>query len=192
MGAMRLFLFGVARTRADAAEQRLNAAIDEHFDFIWRLLRRLGLRPADADDAAQHVFMIATQKMHAIAPGSERSFLYGTAVRVASNARRAEQRRREDSDEALTRQLSSSVHPEQRQTLDEAWALLDELLDRLPGELRRVLVLADIEQVEVAEIASLEAIPVGTAASRLRRARDAFGEELKRSSARNPFAPGDK
>lgn len=187
---MRLFLDG-ARARTDDVDgARLQAAVDQHFDFIWRLLRRLGLRPADADDAAQQVFMIATQKLHAIAVGSERSFLYGTAVRVASNARRAAARKREDAAEGIEQHASPSMHPEARRTLDEAWALLDELLERLPDELRRVLVLAEIEQLEVAQIAALEAIPEGTAASRLRRAREQLRDQLKRSGARNPFGGG--
>jgi len=186
---MRLLFDGPLRARSkDADEVRLRTTVEAHFDFIWRLLRRLGLRPADADDAAQQVFMIATQKLHAIAPGSERSFLYGAAVRVAANTRRAAQRRKEESEEALERHISNSLHPDQRRTLDEAWTLLDELLDRLPDELRRVLVLAEIEQLEVAEIAALEAIPVGTAASRLRRAREDLRDQLKRVGARNPFA----
>jgi len=188
--ALRFLLDGVARTRTDAADKsRLSLVVEQHFDFIWRLLRRLGLRAADADDAAQQVFMIATQKLDAIAPGSERSFLYGAAVRVAANARRAASRRSEDPGDDVEH-IATGLHPEQRRTLDEAWALLDELLERLPDELRRVLVLAEIEQLEVAEIAALEDVPVGTAASRLRRAREAFREHLKRASARNPFDAG--
>jgi len=135
------------------------------------------------------VFMIATQKLDAIAPGSERSFLYGTAVRVAANARRAVSRRSEEPI-AEVEHIAAGLHPEQRRTLDEAWALLDDLLERLPDELRRVLVLAEIEQLEVTEIAALEDVPVGTAASRLRRARENFRDQLKRASARNPFRAG--
>jgi RNA polymerase sigma-70 factor (ECF subfamily) len=114
--------------------------------------------------------------------------LYGAAVRVAANARRTVQRRLEQSDEALEQHVAPSLHPEQRRALDEAWSLLDELLERLPDELRRVLVLAEIEQLEVNEIAALEGIPAGTAASRLRRAREEFRDHLKRAGTRNPFA----
>ena len=55
----------------------------------------------------------------------------------------------------------------------------------------RVLVLAELEEQTVPAIAELEGIPVGTAASRLRRARAMFGELLERDSARNPFG-GDE
>jgi RNA polymerase sigma-70 factor (ECF subfamily) len=170
-------------------EAKVRALFERHFDFIWRLLRRQGLAPPDADDAAQRVFMIASQKIDAIAEGSERSFLYGAALRVASNARRGMTRRREVADEAIDAQPGAEAGPDDRAELARAWALLDELLAELPEELARVLALAEIEQVEVSEIASFEGIPVGTAASRLRRARAMFRELLSHAQDRNPFAP---
>ena len=68
--------------------------------------------------------------------------------------------------------------------------MLDELLEQLPDELRRVLVLAEIEECTVPEIAELEGIAVGTAASRLRRARGLFREIAARVQHRNPL--GDR
>jgi RNA polymerase sigma-70 factor (ECF subfamily) len=179
---------GQAPDADPSAESRVAALVGAHFDFIWRLLRRQGLSPPDADDAAQQVFMIATQRLDSIAPGSERSFLYGTGLRVAANARRASGRRREDLVDELDSRASVEGAPEERAELARAWALLDELLGGLPAELARVLSLAEIEQLEVPEIAALEGIPVGTAASRLRRARAAFREALRRVEHRNPFA----
>jgi RNA polymerase sigma-70 factor (ECF subfamily) len=173
-------------------ESRVRALFDAHFDFIWRLLRRQGLAGPDADDAAQQVFMIAAQKLDAVAERSERSFLYGTALRVAANARRGASRKREVTEETFEAHPSGAVAPDERAELAKAWALLDELLDALPEELARVLALAEIEQVEVAEIAALEGIPVGTAASRLRRARELFRVELAAVRHRNPFAREDR
>jgi hypothetical protein len=37
---------------ASAFEERSRALVRDHFDFIWRLLRRTGLSPQDADDEA--------------------------------------------------------------------------------------------------------------------------------------------
>jgi RNA polymerase sigma-70 factor (ECF subfamily) len=69
--------------------------------------------------------------------------------------------------------------------LEQARAVsrLDRLLARLPLPLKRVLVLAEMEQASAAEIAALEQIPLGTAASRLRRARAAFRELLVTEAA---------
>ena len=77
--------------------------------------------------------------------------------------------------------------PDERVELERAAALLDDLLAHLPDELRRVLVLAEVEEATVPAIAELEAIPVGTAASRLRRARAAFDKLLERVARKNPF-----
>ena len=157
------------------------------FDFVWRSIRRFGLSDADADDAAQRVFMVASTKLETVTAAKERNFLYGVALGVVANARRSLARRREVPDDVLAFVASAAPSPDDRVALERAWALLDELLDALPDQLRRVLVLAEIEQLEVAEIAALERIPVGTAASRLRKARRTFRERLEAVAHRNPL-----
>jgi RNA polymerase sigma-70 factor (ECF subfamily) len=77
--------------------------------------------------------------------------------------------------------------PDETAELVAARELMDELLAKLSPELRRVLVLASIEQLALAEIAELEAIPQGTVASRLRRAREQFKAELDGVRHRVPF-----
>jgi RNA polymerase sigma-70 factor (ECF subfamily) len=170
-----------------AHDQQLRAIVDAHFDFIWRLLRRRGLSRQDADDAAQQVFMTATEKIELIAPGSERTYLYGVALRVTANWRRKSHRRSEDQLGLPAETPDDAALPDEAAELGKARALLDELLGRLPDELRRVLVLVEIEQLEVAQVAAVEGIPIGTAASRLRRARQLFREALERAPQRNPF-----
>jgi RNA polymerase sigma-70 factor, ECF subfamily len=159
-----------------------SALVRAEIDFVWRQLRRLGLSPADADDATQQVFLVASRRREELVPGKERSFLYGTAVRVAANVRRSLQRRREvdepGSEAALDAPLPDEVLERRR-----ARALLDELLAQLPDELARVLVLTEVEQLTMAAIAELEGIPAGTVASRLRRARAAFRELLEQHAS---------
>ncbi|MGC4093266.1 MAG: RNA polymerase sigma factor [Polyangiaceae bacterium] len=130
------------RSLSGDRERQLRALVREHFDFIWRLLRRMGLEPQDADDAAQQVFMAATQKSERINSGSERTYLYGIALRVAANARRKLARRRQEAAPLDHEIVDVAAQPEQSAKLGEACSLLDELLATLPEELRRVLVLA--------------------------------------------------
>ena len=171
-----------------AGELSIESLVLLHHGFVWRVLRGLGLSRADADDAAQQVFMIAARKLHSIAPESARSFVYGSALRVANNARRGLQRRREvASEEASDIEESESLGPEHKAELLEARELLAELLAELPEKFRRVLILAEFEQLEVSEIATLEGLPVGTAASRLRFARQHFRALLEAARDRNPF-----
>jgi RNA polymerase sigma-70 factor (ECF subfamily) len=158
---------------------KVRALVGEHFDFIWRLLRRLGLSAEDADDATQHVFMTALPKIENITPGSERSFLYGVALRVHANARRKRLRRREDPLDAQAFAVDDGSQAETTLELARARARLDELLDELPEELARVFVLCVIEELSMAEVAVLEGIPAGTVASRLRRARSALADGLR-------------
>ena len=158
--------------------------LNAHFAFIWRVFRRMGFSAADADDATQQVFMIASTKLDRITKSRERAFLYGIALRVKSHARRAEKRRREVLVEAPEGPVPPGHGPDTQLALAEAWRLLDELLAKLPDKLRRVLVLAE---VEVAEVAAFEGIPVGTAASRLRLARERFRAALAKHPSHNPF-----
>ncbi|HEX2672411.1 MAG TPA: sigma-70 family RNA polymerase sigma factor, partial [Polyangiaceae bacterium] len=157
----------------------IDALVAQHYEFIWRILRGLGLSNADAEDATQQVFMIAARKLDTIDPDRARSFVYGAALRVANNARRGLRRRREVLDDELPEEPEPEARgPEKMAELDQARRLLAQVLDRLEEKHRRVIVLAEIEQLEVPEIAALEGVPVGTAASRLRVAREKFRAAL--------------
>jgi RNA polymerase sigma-70 factor (ECF subfamily) len=172
----------------ERAAPSIETLIAQHYAFIWRVLRGLGLSRADAEDAAQQVFMIAARKLPNVGQERARSFLYGTAVRVASTARRGIRRRRESGAPPDDPIDDAGNGPERAAELREAQALLHELLAEVPEKLRRVLVLSEIEQLEIREIAALERIPVGTATSRLRLARERLRTLLAAARHRNPFA----
>ncbi len=163
---------------------RFRGLVDAHFDFIWRSLRGLGVSPASIDDAAQQVFWTASQKLAAIAVGSERSYLFATARGIAANARRSQQRNREMlDDDVLATQLDHAPDPEQAASARQAREHLDRILDGLPEELRAVFVLFELEGQTTSEIALLLDAPMGTVASRLRRARDEFQAAAQRFQA---------
>jgi RNA polymerase sigma-70 factor, ECF subfamily len=61
--------------------------------------------------------------------------------------------------------------------------LLDLALDELPHDLRTTLVLFELEGFSEREIAETCAVPLGTVASRLRRARQAFHKAALRLRA---------
>jgi len=157
----------------------LRQLVTEHLDFVWRSLRRFGVPTADVDDAAQQVFLIANNKLDKIQRGSERSFLVGVATRVASHARRAYHRR-----EAAELRLSANPReagpdPEELTQRLEARELLDRVLDCMPPDLRSVFVLFELEELSIDQVANLLAIPRGTVATRLRRAREVFHGQAK-------------
>ncbi len=180
---------------ADAARVRVQPApfeqaAEEQFQFIWRCLRRFGVGPDHAvDDAAQRVFEIAAAKRSHIAPGSERAFLFKTALLVAAEERRARRRQgRERPDEgALLEARADTPRPDEAAEEREGRARLDLVLGALPFELRTVFVLFECEELSQAEIAELLELPVGTVASRLRRAREQFHLAARRLKAKLEF-----
>ena len=151
---------------------RLREAFVHHYAGVWRFLRRLGVVADRVDDAAQQVFLVAVEALPRIVPGCERAFLYGTAVRVAHGIRRRNPREVG----GLDVELGSSPLPSPDELADQKRAreLLDHLLEHVEADARAVFVLFEIEGFTVPEIAALLAIPLGTAASRLRRSREQF------------------
>lgn len=142
------------------------------YRFIWRLLRRLGVPQSHAEDAAQQVFLIVAERLPDIALGRERSFAFGTALRLSQSLRR--RRLRELPSESVAE--GSSTAPGADELLDQQRAReqLASMLSRMPLELRTVLILFELESMTSPEISALLDIPLGTVASRLRRARALF------------------
>lgn len=177
-----------ARTRA--REARVRTLLERHFDFVWRSLRRLGVREADADDAAQEVFVVAARRLDDVLEERERAFLFGTAMRVSSTRRRLARRHPEDPSGAGDEHALTAPNPEELAELREAKAELAKLLDGLGAELSAVFVAAELEELSVREIATLHGIPEGTVSSRLRAARAKVQKALERIKARDRFATG--
>ncbi len=175
--------------RADSAP-RLEALVHAHFDLVWRSVRRFGVREADADDAAQEVFLVAARRIDAIEAGAERSFLIGTALRVASTRRRSARRRPEVLNDRADETQDKTPDPEHLTQRLHARRLLDEILDEMATDQRAVFVLFELEELSAPEIADILALPVGTVASRLRRARESFRAASSRWRARANLAKG--
>jgi RNA polymerase sigma-70 factor, ECF subfamily len=174
------------------AQVRLGEMVREHFAFVWRVLRRLGLSESDADDAAQQVFLTVSHRLCDIAIGSERGFLFSTAVNVAAHAHRSQKRWQELPESELDNRRDSVPGVEELIDRRRARELLDEILEAMALELRLVFVLFEVEQLTMAEIARMLELPPGTVASRLRRAREDFAARVKRVEAKLEFSGGKR
>jgi RNA polymerase sigma-70 factor (ECF subfamily) len=160
---------------------RVRELVNAHFSAVARLLRGLGVSEGEADDAAQQVFMVASRRLADIPRGRERAFLYRTAMNVAAHARRTVARRREDPE---AEPPADSLSPEELLDRRRARECLDAILESMPMDLRATFVLFEIDEMPTAEIAEVLDLPVGTVASRLRRARVDFEERVRRWQAR--------
>lgn len=167
------------------------AIYDAHFDFVWRSLRRLGVREPDALDLTQKVFLTAHVKLPEFEGRSQIStWLFGIAQRVASDYRRSALIRREIStdhaelDAVPSSPAEFSADSEERQRARAAEAILN----TLPEAQRTVFVLFELEEMSGQDIAALLDVSLGTVKSRLRLARDTFRREVKRLAAQRAGA----
>jgi RNA polymerase sigma-70 factor, ECF subfamily len=175
----------LAEPRSEQDTGRLAELLRLHYAGVWRMLRRLGVNEARADDAAQEVFIVLSRRLSEVREGSERTFVLSSAVRVAANYRRTGCARHEVADERALA-AERDPHPSVEQLLDQKRLrqAFDQLLDGWPEEIRTAFVLFELEGLTVPEISQVTETKLGTVASRLRRARELFQAGAKRLRAR--------
>jgi RNA polymerase sigma-70 factor, ECF subfamily len=161
-----------------------DAIYRDHIRTVWRALARLGVASESLEDAAQDVFLVVHRR-HVDFEGrsSLRTWIYGIALRVARDYRRREHKKQrlveisDDLPTPLADPLEVSSARQARQTL---YALLDELDE----EKREVLVMAQLEQMSVPEVALALQMNVNGVYARLRAARMQFDKALSRHRVR--------
>jgi len=163
---------GTPATDEKAKKERLERMFRAHHELVWRTLRRLGLGPEPAADATQQAFLIAAERLDDIRQGSERAFLFGTALRLARTAYRTGRRWQLEDD--MDHRADAGSRLEELVDRRRAVEVADRVLAQMDPTLLTVFVLFEIEGLSTPEIAELVGVPLGTAASRLRRAREAF------------------
>jgi RNA polymerase sigma-70 factor (ECF subfamily) len=170
----------VAGAPRETAEARMRRIVDENYAFVWRSLRRLGVPDANVEDAAQQVLVVTARRLDDVRRDAERSFLFGAAIRVAADARRSARRRPEDANEMVEVMASDAPTPEDLATASAERRVLARALDAMPMRLRTVFVLYELEEMTSPEVAAALDLPLGTATSRLRRARIHFNKTIEK------------
>jgi RNA polymerase sigma-70 factor (ECF subfamily) len=160
---------------------------EQHFDFMWRSLRRLGVPDAQLDDAVQDVFLVVHRRLGEFEGRSTvKTWLFGIALRVASVHRRAAARRPTEPLPEEPSDLGAQPLADALTEAAEAARLLHRLLDCLDEDRRAVFVLAELEQMTAPEISTALGVNLNTVYSRLRLARRDFDVALARHRARRP------
>ena len=166
----------LAAAPAAHAAQSIDTLYREHFSFVWRSLRRLGVRPSSVDDALQDVFLVAHRKLGGFeGRSSHRVWLFAIGLRVAAEYRRRDGRLLLDNTAA-----SLASHDDKTLELRGRVQLLDSLLSVLSDEQRAVFVMADVEGFSAPEIAEALGEKLNTVYSRLRLGRQRFEDALAR------------
>ncbi len=160
----------------DASDQLSTAAL-QHLDALYNLARWLARDPVDAEDLVQETYLRAIRAAHQFRPGTNlRAWLF-QILRNTFFTELKRKTREPVEDPAVLDRLSrpdGTANPDKRLAVSpEGFAGLDLVaaLERLPEEQRTVVLLADVEDCTMEEIAATLGCPVGTVKSRLFRAR---------------------
>jgi len=161
----------------DVAVSRL---VDRWLPVALRWCNRLCGPKVDPEDAAHDALMIVLRRLPDLRePEAFPAWLYGIVRRTIAGHRRKAWVRRWVPGVAPADQADDGPSPARRQELSELSQQVQAVLELLPPKQREVLVLCDVEDLTDEEAAQLLDIPVGTAKSRLRSARQRF-ESLAR------------
>ena len=151
----------------------------EHAPFVWRTMRRLGVRPGDVEDTCQEVFLVVHAKLSEFRGGSMRAWLFAIATRVASDYRKRAFVRREATGDSVPEVYVAEVQTAAIEHT-EALALLDSIIDGLDDDKRAVFMLFELEQMPMQEVAAAVGCPLQTAYTRLHAARDQVNAAIER------------
>jgi RNA polymerase sigma-70 factor, ECF subfamily len=162
-----------------------------HVGYVWTSARRLGVPAGEADDVVQETFLRALRLTGAYPEiGSERSWLFSILFRVVQHHRRSSQRRSARTADGVDLEVlpgAVEASPDRCAETSESVRILEEILDGLEPERRAVLVLAELEEKPMSQIAVILGINASTATSRLRLARAQVEAALSRRRARDAW-----
>jgi RNA polymerase sigma-70 factor (ECF subfamily) len=167
---------------------RFRAIYEEHFEFVWRCVRRFGVPAAHRDDAVQDAFIAVYRGLGTFeARSTVRTWLYTVARNVALNFHRGTHRRLQSdpADDGVQAVEDHAPGPFEVAARSEAVRAFESIVAGLDEEKREVFVLTEIEQMTAPEIADALQVPLNTVYSRLRLARGEFHRALARLHVRN-------
>lgn len=157
---------------------------EAHAKYVWITLRRLGAGAGELEDLTHEVFLQVFRRLDQYdASRPIRPWLFAFALRVASEDRRRLRRRPEVASE-LSDSPDFGPTPIDELLAAERRQLARSALDELELNRRAVFILHELDGYAMPEVARSLGIPVATAYSRLRLAREDFALITRRLQSR--------
>ena len=142
-------------------------------DFVARSLARLGVAPADVEDLTQEVVIVAIRRADTFDRARRiEPWLFGIARNLARDFRRLARHRVEQPEgDAMEVYPSTASSPADDTHLKQRALLLRAAVAELDEPLQELIVLHDLEEIPMAEVAASIGLAIDTAYARLRKAR---------------------
>lgn len=161
--------------------EAFNRLVLAYQDALYNTALRILGDEDQAADATQEAFISAFRAIQTYRGGSFKAWLLRTVTNACYDELRRQKRRptaplepeNEEQEEIESPRwlADSAMTPEQRAEAAELEHAIQHCLDALPADFRAVVVLADVQGLDYAEVASIVRTPLGTVKSRLARAR---------------------
>jgi RNA polymerase sigma-70 factor (ECF subfamily) len=153
----------------------------DHKERVWRLVSRYAASQQDREDLFQEVFL----RIHKALPkfrgdADLGTWIYRITVNTSLNYLKRQKRY------AGLKDMLSKLRfiEEEEEKKDKEDKKLSKPLERLNPLQRMILILAEVEEKKLEEIAGILNIPVGTVKSNLHRAREIVKKELNKKDGR--------
>ena len=183
-----------ARVRAvlDRKPGAFEALVRDYQKLCWHIVFRMVGNPDDARDLCQETFLRVHRQLHQFRFECPlKSWIGRVAYSIA--LRHLERRRAsrvisfDDGDEGVLESLADESFDLEAASADEEQAVhLREAVDSLPAVPRMLVTLYHLEELSIAEIASITSMSEGTIKSHLFRARLSLRDSLRRRGVVEP------
>jgi len=158
---------------------------EAHFDFVYRVARRLGTPAEELEDVCQEVFVVAFRKLEAFQTGQLTTWLYRICANVVSDRHRRRRVRR--AFQALFHgrpdEVALAPAPDRDYEAREAENLVSRVLEKMAPKKREVFVLYELEGLSGEAIAAAVGCKVETVWTRLHYARREFEARARKATA---------
>jgi RNA polymerase sigma-70 factor (ECF subfamily) len=169
-------------TQVMAAEQAsldFGLVYQEHFNFVWRSSRLLGVAPEALEDAVQDVFSVVSRQLGGFEGRSSlRTWLFAIVQRVAANHRRMRRRKLQQLEPLDDSLLDPGPTPHARAEAAEVLGVIEAFCERLDEEWRALFVLSLVENIPAREVSRALGIHLNTVYSRVYSLRAGLGRAL--------------
>jgi len=164
-------------TLASSSRAAWEQLYSQHWEWVYRVVRRFGGPGVDVEDAVQDVFVALAPTLDRFEGRAElRTWIYRVCLNVASEHRRRARRRARLSTLAqhLKSWFSDERSPAERLETKDEWILVQSVLGLMSAKKREVFILCELEEVSAEEVATILQVPAATVRTRLHYARKEF------------------